>query len=271
MDEYFLHADAFADAVRARLDSLGLDTPVEVLGTIDSTNTECLRRLRSKRISGDFALIALRQDSGHGRLGRKWFSDPRASIAMSVCVGIEKSARVMESFTVRAGLSVCVRLEELCGAKLFLKWPNDIYAPDGRKIAGMLAELEIGADGATAVFGIGLNVDFSNVAESEIPEEIRGSVCALGEVAKIRPDFADTAAAEIRAIVEAKKKYLENLPEAFEKYDWLRGREISAIVGNTTVRGIADGIDPRGRLGILADSGETKFLCGGEATIRKKL
>ena len=246
MDEYFLHADAFADAVRARLDSLGLDTPVEVLGTIDSTNTECLRRLRSKRISGDFALIALRQDSGHGRLGRKWFSDPRASIAMSVCVGIEKSARVMESFTVRAGLSVCVRLEELCGAKLFLKWPNDIYAPDGRKIAGMLAELEIGADGATAVFGIGLNVDFSNVAESEIPEEIR-------------------------AIVEAKKKYLENLPEAFEKYDWLRGREISAIVGNTTVRGIADGIDPRGRLGILTDSGETKFLCGGEATIRKKL
>ena len=123
MDEYFLHADAFADAVRARLDSLGLDTPVEVLGTIDSTNTECLRRLRSKRISGDFALIALRQDSGHGRLGRKWFSDPRASIAMSVCVGIEKSARVMESFTVRAGLSVCARLEELCGAKLFLKWP----------------------------------------------------------------------------------------------------------------------------------------------------
>lgn len=54
-----------------------------------------------------------------------------------------QDAEEMESFTVRAGLGVCSELKKLCGAELFLKWPNDIYSREGRKIAGMLAELEI--------------------------------------------------------------------------------------------------------------------------------
>ena len=85
----------------------------------------------------------------------------------------------MESFTVRAGLGVCEELRKLCGAELFVKWPNDIYSRGGMKVAGMLAELEIGADSAAAVFGIGVNVDFSGLSEDEIPDEIRGAACDL--------------------------------------------------------------------------------------------
>lgn len=73
----------------------------------------------------------------------------------------------------RAGLGVCEELRKLCGAELFVKWPNDIYSRGGMKVAGMLAELEIGADSAAAVFGIGVNVDFSGLSEGEIPDEIR--------------------------------------------------------------------------------------------------
>ena len=91
--------------------------------------------MRSKSARPPFAVVALRQSAGRGRLGRRWFSKEGASLAMSVCVELAKSADVMESFTVRAGLGVCEELRKLCGAELFVKWPNDIYSRGGMKVS----------------------------------------------------------------------------------------------------------------------------------------
>lgn len=268
MEENFSEISRFAAEFSARLAARGAACAAIVRGCLDSTNSEGLRLLRSKSARPPFAVVALRQSAGRGRLGRRWFSKEGASLAMSVCVELAKSAEVMESFTVRAGLGVCEEFRKLCGAELFVKWPNDIYSRGGMKVAGMLAELEIGADSAAAVFGIGVNVDFSGLSEGEIPDEIRGAACDLRSLSGGDFSVCDVAAAAVAGVLGA-EKYLGRTGEEFEKFDWLKGRRVNAEAGAEKFCGVARGVDSRGRLRVALEDGGEKFLCGGEATLKK--
>lgn len=268
MEEDFSEASRFAEEISARLAARGEACRVIVRGSLGSTNSEGLRLLRSGAASPPFAVAALSQSAGRGRLGRRWFSRKGASLAVSVCVGLAKSAEVMESFTVRAGMGVCAELRGLCGAELFIKWPNDIYSRGGMKVAGMLAELEIGADSAAVVFGIGVNVDFSGVAEGEIPEEIRGFSCCLRSLSQGGFSAADVAAAAVAGVLGA-EKYLGRTEEEFGKFDWLKGRIVNAEAGAEKFCGEACGVDSRGRLRVALAGGGERLLCGGEATLKK--
>ena len=60
---------------------------------------------------------------------------------------------------------------EVTGARPAVKWPNDVVAADGLKVAGLLVEtaLEDGRS-AEAVIGVGINV---NWPRGEMPPEIR--------------------------------------------------------------------------------------------------
>ena len=56
---------------------------VEVLPSIDSTNTELMRRARAGQCEPTL-LVAEQQTAGRGRLGRVWQSDAGASLMMSL-------------------------------------------------------------------------------------------------------------------------------------------------------------------------------------------
>ena len=151
---------------------------------------------------------------------------------------------------------------------MFLKWPNDIYSREGRKIAGMLAELEISENSAFAVFGIGINADFSKLADGELPEEIRGSAGDLFSLSITRPELADIAVAVIEGVLKA-PEYLGKVGESFAEVDWLLGRSVEVCVGNESFCGTARGVDARGRLRVELAGGGERLVCGGEATLKK--
>src|SRR5690606_21125731 len=55
-------------------------------------------------------------------------------------------------------LGAAVATAEAC-PDLRIKWPNDLLGPDGRKVAGILAEMELGQGRVRyVVVGIGLNL-----------------------------------------------------------------------------------------------------------------
>ena len=58
-------------------------------------------------------------------------------------------------------------------ADLRVRWPNDVVAADGRKLAGLLVETAV-EDGrlAEAVIGIGINVNWPS---ADMPAEVRRS------------------------------------------------------------------------------------------------
>jgi BirA family biotin operon repressor/biotin-[acetyl-CoA-carboxylase] ligase len=96
-------------------------------------------------------VIADRQTSGRGRLGRVWASPPGVGLYLSIVLRPSPSAASM--LTIAAGVAVAEGIESATGLRVELKWPNDVHV-GGRKLAGILAE---GAP-RHVVLGIGINV-----------------------------------------------------------------------------------------------------------------
>ena len=121
---------------------------VEVVPRTASTNTDVAARALAGELPG-LVLVAAEQTTGRGRLGRAWMSPPRAGLTFSVLLTAPPSPWV----PLLAGVAVARALREVAGLTPRLKWPNDVLV-DGRKIAGILAEVSAGM----VVVGVGLNV-----------------------------------------------------------------------------------------------------------------
>ena len=119
MQEIFPDAEKVAGILRKRLCSRGIECAAIVEESLGSTNSEGVRILKSGR-SAPFAVIALNQTSGRGRLARKWFSKRGVSVALSVCAEIGRTAEEMESFTVRAGGGGCCERKKNFGGEFFM-------------------------------------------------------------------------------------------------------------------------------------------------------
>ena len=151
---------------------------VEVLPTIDSTNTELMRRARAGQTEPTL-LVAEEQTAGRGRLGRPWQSasehqGPLPSLMMSL--GLPLAPRDWSGLSLAVGVSVAESLQPTLPAagsgvaRIGLKWPNDLWLDGDRKLGGILVETASfvapqsgpAPDGAQApryvVVGIGLNV-----------------------------------------------------------------------------------------------------------------
>jgi len=66
-----------------------------------------------------------------------------------------------------------------------IKWPNDLVAADGRKVAGVLAEADLASatpgSPAPVVVGIGINVNWP-ATEEDLPIELRGAAVSLRQL-----------------------------------------------------------------------------------------
>jgi len=263
--------DIKARCVTAELEKLGaLRVNVRILETAESTNATASEMLDADFGKLPFAVIAREQTAGRGRMSRSWFSKKGASVCLSAAVRVPPDAEALESFTVRAGIFICTALRDYCGAEVFLKWPNDLYSRDGKKISGMLAELKVlHAKEMAVIFGVGINADFSRLAPSEIPEEILKKIADLSSVSARDFDMNKLCALCIDAVCRAAESLgKKGLAEDFARFDFLKGREVSLEVGGEKYSGTACGVDERGRLKVSLPDGSTRLAGGGEATVK---
>ncbi len=123
---------------------------VEVLPTIDSTNTELMRRARAGQ-HAPVLLTAVEQTAGRGRRGRGWVSAPGDSLSFSV--GVPLRPRDWSGLSLAVGASLATSMPPA----VRLKWPNDLWWQD-RKLGGILVETASLGDERYAVIGVGLNL-----------------------------------------------------------------------------------------------------------------
>ena len=85
-----------------------------------------------------------------------------------------------------------------------IKWPNDLVTPDGRKLAGVLAEADVTSTAtgvpAPVVVGIGVNVNWP-ASDAELPPELRGIACSLRQLVGAVVDREALLAALLAALV----------------------------------------------------------------------
>lgn len=245
---------------------------------VNSTNTlalEILRtRLQEKESVNPFCVLAGEQTSGRGRFQRKWISQRGASICVSVCVPIAWGSRALESFTVRAGTNCCEVFRELSQANIFVKWPNDIYSADGKKICGMLSEFSLSqreGEPHWVVFGMGMNFDFANLL-SPLPPEI-AEICIDIKSLSRNKNFSatDIVLATVRSALKATQETQEMalLADRFSLLDFFRNKFLSVKVGSESLSGTARGVDEFGKLQLELPDGSIRPIFSGEATVYK--
>ncbi len=242
--------------------------PIILFDECASTNDEAARMLTLHTLP--FVVTTKKQTSGRGRLNRAWFSSPEASICFSIaCEMSECSSKLLASTTIRVGVAVCQALNKISKDKLFLKWTNDIYNAQGRKIAGMLAELHPAKNGGyNIVFGIGLNYDLSKIT-SEIPPELSQNIDDLRS--HLNDDFSrdDVLSLVVNTVVEElSRRDMETL-QYFGSVDWLKDRNVDVSIGDRRLSGVASGINDCGNLRLLLPDGSLEFINSGEATLHK--
>lgn len=127
--------------------------------SIDSTNDQAKRLVRSGEITDAAYVIAFEQTAGRGSRGKQWVGPRGAGIYLSV-VEIPTCAKIAPTpmFTLAAGVACVEVLSECCAIEPRLKPVNDIYV-DGGKLAGILCETEVSAGTIESVItGVGINV-----------------------------------------------------------------------------------------------------------------
>ena len=164
-------------------------------------------------------------------------------------------------------LAAGVALREACRAALppgaarpSLKWPNDLLTPQGRKLAGILLEVEWrGPAVRRAVLGIGLNI-------SAAPE---GAAC----LADLAPHLnrAEVLVSLLRQLPKWLMAAPERLLAAWRSDNLTLGRAVRVQTAAGLVVGQAQDLTERGELLVLSESGELVTIGAGDVALVGRL
>jgi BirA family biotin operon repressor/biotin-[acetyl-CoA-carboxylase] ligase len=242
------HAEALWEAIEPLLAGFS----VEVLPTIDSSNSELMRRARA----GQFApvlLVAEHQSAGRGRMGRTWESGGSASSSqgpdsLTFSLGLPLSPVDWSGLSLAVGLSLVQSLHP----SLELKWPNDVLL-QGRKLAGILIETASIGDVRYAVVGVGVNVKLPEAQDLSTP------AAALHEVLPgmdAPAALACVAQPLVQTLLRFEQHGFAALRPEFHARDALYGREVQCSDNHV---GIARGVDASGALLVHTASGLQKI------------
>ena len=260
----------FALGPKARAAGYRLDTH----RTIASTNAYALRLARGGD-RGRLWVVSPHQTAGRGRRGRSWATPPGNLAATVLIVTDTEPARAAtlgfvaglsldEALRrVAPGLAVAIALDagEGSGARLRLKWPNDVLL-DGKKLAGIGLEAEPLGGGRLAIaVGIGVNV----VSAPDGLPYPAASMAELGAGASAPGLFE--ALAEAWAGIEASWDGGRGF-EAIRRL-WLEraaglGERVAVQIGEEVFAGVFETIDWQGRLIIRTPGGDARTITAGE-------
>ena len=116
-------------------------------------------------------VLAEEQTQGRGRIdGRSWQSPPLSNLYFTLLLRplrVQSCPKV--SFAV--SIAVCRAITATCGPHPSprVKWPNDVHL-NGRKVAGVLVDVDIVGSDVSLAAGVGINVnqDFGAVTDEEL-------------------------------------------------------------------------------------------------------
>ena len=243
----------------------GLWRGVEVVEAIGSTNAELVRRAAADEPAG-LVLVAEHQQAGRGRLDRTWTSPPRAGLTVSVLLRPDVPAARRAWLSLLTGVALAEAVSEVAGVRTSLKWPNDLLAPDGAKLAGILAE----STGTAVVVGVGLNV---STRADELPET--GTSLTLVRGGPV--DRAAVLLAFLRAFERRYRRWTEVLGDpvssglARDYLAWCStvGATVTVTMPDgSTIDGVAEAVDWDGRLVVRTSAGVLELASGDVRHVR---
>ena len=264
-----------ADPSRAPLDGRSLAAALtagsalwrslEVVPEIGSTNAALLAAAAEDAPEGT-VLVAEHQAAGRGRLDRVWTSPPGAGITVSFLLRPDVPSARRGWLSLLTGVALAEAVGEVPGVRASLKWPNDLLAAGGAKLAGILAEVGNGA----VVVGVGLNV---STRADELPETGTSLALEAG-----RP--VDRAAVLLQFLRGFERRYLlwvqalgdpvsSGLARDYLAWCSTVGADVVVTLPDgSTLEGVAESVDWDGRLVVRTAQGVVELASGDVRHVR---
>lgn len=200
---------------------------VVIIQEVDSTQDEA-RRTNAR--PGD-VIIAQRQTSGRGRLGRTWADTEGHGIAVTIVIPHGQPERLAIASAV--GVSAALQAASGTRQRIGIKWPNDIVA-EGRKLAGILIE----QTQDRALIGVGMNV-----SQTSWPLELQDKAVSLTQLGA-NCDRLQILSLLLPSIDRALGMNDEQLTHEFLQRDVLLGSTATFRCGTRVITGCVHDIDP---------------------------
>lgn len=265
-----------------------LGEPIHLLAETGSTNDDAKSGAREGAPHGA-VWIAETQARGRGRQGRSWISPPGENLLFSVLLRIGCAPARVPPISLVCGLAVRDAVASAIGddERVLVKWPNDVvvrervddanpspvaHAHPGagvarlRKIAGVLVESAVaGSRIEHVVVGIGLNVH-----TRDFPDELSTRATSLA-LESSRPMDRAELLADILARLDHDVEHVAHrglglVHARLVARDALVGRDVESDFGS--LKGVACGIDPDGRLLVRRADGVLTKAASGEVRLR---
>lgn len=236
--------------------------------TIDSTNTRA-KALAKEGAPHGTVLVAGTQTGGRGRMGRSFSCAPGMGVYLSVILRPRCRAESLMHLTCAAGLAGCKAVEQVCGVRPQIKWPNDLLL-GGKKLGGILTELGFDRDDLVdyAIIGIGINC---NQKTKDFPPPLQAIATSLQDSLGITCPPAKLAGALMEAFYEMSTRLFDSKEQwmlHYRKNCATLGQNISVIHGETVRYGKALDVDEDGGLLVEFENGHTETVNSGEVSIR---
>ncbi len=228
---------------------------------ITSSTQDVAKDMADRGAPEGTAVIAGKQQSGRGRLGRSWLS-PEGGLATSII--LRPTMSVLPLLPAISALAV-FRTIKATGIEAGIKWPNDILI-GGRKVCGILIEHTL-VNGVVSysVIGIGININF----DTGLYPEIAGFATSLSVELGHELPVGQVA---LRLYTELEALYLRSNKPDLILSEWAAnmitiGRHVKVQSGNNTIVGTAESINGSGHLILRLDDGSTQEIVAGDVSL----
>lgn len=234
---------------------------LDVVPTTGSTNADLIAAAADA--PDRTVLVAEHQTAGRGRLTRSWSSPAGSGLTFSVLLrptGVPQHR--FGWLPLLAGLALVDAVRGVTDAPCGLKWPNDLLLGDDQgKAAGILAEVADPTAPAVVV-GIGINI-------ASAPPEEPAATCLAAHGPT--PDRADVLVAFLRCFDEREAHWRESGGDPLAARADYRGACLTlgsavrvTLPGEGYVDGIAEDVDPDGRLLLVEPGGRRRAVAAGD-------
>lgn len=252
------------EAIQAGLQCRRIGVRVRCFETTDSTNLQACR-LGDEGEGDGLVVLADRQSSGKGRLGRRWESPGGVNLYASVLLRPPIPPYEAPRLTFLSAVAVCRAITRCSGLQPTVKWPNDVLL-NGAKVAGLLNEMSSETDQVHyVVLGIGVNL---NMLPEQFPADLRYPATSLALAAGktvSRLEFTRTLLQEIDDLYEL---FLEQgsapILAAWTELCDLTGKPVQVDCHQLQILGTMLGLAEDGALLVRTAAGKIENVYAGD-------
>jgi BirA family transcriptional regulator, biotin operon repressor / biotin---[acetyl-CoA-carboxylase] ligase len=242
-----------ADGLRVALGRLPPHWHGHYFEAVESTQDEARAAARFGAAHRSI-FVADFQRAGRGRQGRAWLAEPGVALMMSLVFRDAAAQPAPLRWTTLASVSLVEAIEQVVpGVGPSIKWPNDVLL-DERKVAGILAETSLDAQGLQAIVGVGVNV---NSGPAELAKV--GAVATSLRMASGHPvDRGQLLLAFVRSIDAWLVRSPGELTSVWQARLWGRGQRVRLRepgLGDEDQEVVVLGVGPDGSLRVRLPDG----------------